>query len=1139
MEALSPPAPRSPRRSPSRSPQHQHQHTLRSRRSFPRPPFSPKPALLNALATKQSTDKLRSPLKLNSDASASSSHNSTTTAMAPTTSARGRGRGGGALLFPASPAAHQPLETDASNCPAPPPREPTGAAGLKKLATSLQGAFATKGKGARPAGSRNDKQGFDLSDWNHDLAAIASHPSSSSTTAPSPTNDEQPLPLPRSSRPARISTTGYTRPITRSSEEIVTPTTSLNPGLRSLPRGLELSHALELPTTTTTTTVETRRRKSDEMEEEERDQFQHHQAIAPAVRRESHHGRSHSLAHAHTLRSSRTLSHHAASSSAQNDSPRAGLSPRASTSHSPYSIPAPSPNSRTAHSIAFTNPFGPDDSFTSSHHPNAPPPSKKMSVEGLGKQRAPSVAAAVADEDSLMSDSVFGGGGTPIASSPVAAGKKPGGGGGVSRAKSLSRTSVPSFNIVPIPSSNSHPGWIGEGFDTAPPLGTSRFNGGLASPNDLGGPVKARSRTASSVTNLDTLSESGPPPDYFSVPSREGARTPDGVSDSLGTMTPPRRRSEFSLFGSSVPATLGTTGTRKAGGEGRRSSISMPDITMVDEGDVTPDEDEAIGSNAPRRRRSLNPTLNARRVANIPHLEHSPVASTSSAAHHHYHHPDNGNGSSIPFPSRRAASLDSLFLASIQAGDVPSPFGRAGTVTTPNGHQQHVHASVHHLRDVPTPIGGRKRNANGALLVGAGAATGSKLGAVSPIVAAPSSPAPWQARQSRTEMEEEEEEDEEDEAMEDEQGGGGWDGTLSPPPALTDGTTSASSSLSTSLSSHAEGDQVFVAGVDQGGPTASTSSRSISASSSTGAPGTEGVSFFTPQNYKHVKPLQAAFMSTGLVSKRSRPRSSSVNSGPPPFNLHQHLLQSQLDERASTTFSSSSSAEPSLPSAEIHPLPSLLPRSASIMPDTPVKKSAFSGSTSSKSLNLPGVTVDTANPRNDDPSDDSNGGSPGPSLPQLQSKKSLSPLGGGRSSSCSSSRSSSTMGSASKLSDGVITVSPQDSPLGSVAEDHHRQTGDVSPTVHASRGSTRASTTGRPARIRPTMFRRRSSGQLSTEGSFLGVMPGKSGSSSGSSAGTMMMVEGEPMTPTRSSGGRWWDGEFCLIGARLRGGLGR
>jgi hypothetical protein len=41
-------------------------------------------------------------------------------------------------------------------------------------------------------------------------------------------------------------------------------------------------------------------------------------------------------------------------------------------------------------------------------------------------------------------------------------------------------------------------------------------------------------------------------------------------------------------------------------------------------------------------------------------------------------------------------------------------------------------------------------------------------------------------------------------------------------------------------------------------------------------------SFHTPQNYKHVKPLQAAFMSEGLLSKRNRSNST----GPLPSTLH-------------------------------------------------------------------------------------------------------------------------------------------------------------------------------------------------------------------------------------------------------------
>ncbi|OLL22103.1 Mitosis inhibitor protein kinase wee1 [Neolecta irregularis DAH-3] len=63
-------------------------------------------------------------------------------------------------------------------------------------------------------------------------------------------------------------------------------------------------------------------------------------------------------------------------------------------------------------------------------------------------------------------------------------------------------------------------------------------------------------------------------------------------------------------------------------------------------------------------------------------------------------------------------------------------------------------------------------------------------------------------------------------------------------------------------------------------PSASSSASSIP--SKTSVSSNDKHSFFTPQNYKLVKPFQAAFMSTGLLSKRNRPPAGKAKASLPP-----------------------------------------------------------------------------------------------------------------------------------------------------------------------------------------------------------------------------------------------------------------
>lgn len=380
-------------------------------------------------------------------------------------------------------------------------------------------------------------------------------------------------------------------------------------------------------------------------------------------------------------------------------------------------------------------------------------------------------------------------------------------------------------------------------------------------------------------------------------------------------------------------------------------------------------------------------------------------------------------------------------------------------------------------------------------------------------------------------------------------------------PALTDAATSiSSSSLCTALSGQAEnGDPAFV--------TASTSAHSLN--STNGAAHPEGISaegtFFTPQNYKNVRPLAAAFMSTGLVSKRSRPRNNSL-SGAPVFNLHQHLQQ-QLGE---PSVPKGSPMKASAGIEHVAPLPNPLVASLSrpsIMPDTPVKRSAFQAGVSA-STSRPSLACSVATPVlkvenapssegvQDSPTANAFGsGSPvgaGGVLSEKQtaalsltaelderageSRGSLSPLGTGGVDGVPRSQSPLSRSSVSPSSSstaGTLDLRPPARVLGA--------SGDVSPTVHAFKSGSRfssASMRNSLGRVRPALFRRRSSGQLSGEGSYLGAQYRSGGSSSGKSSATNTIAEGEPMTPTRSGNAKYWEGKAFLSHPRRMLALG-
>jgi len=413
-----------------------------------------------------------------------------------------------------------------------------------------------------------------------------------------------------------------------------------------------------------------------------------------------------------------------------------------------------------------------------------------------------------------------------------------------------------------------------------------------------------------------------------------------------------------------------------------------------------------------------------------------------------------------------------------------------------------------------------------------------------------------------------------------------------PTPTLTDAATSiSSSSLCTSHSGLIDHGDVSAA------VTASTSAHSLNSTHGAAHPegamphhlgGDGGSAFFTPQNYKNVRPLAAAFLSTGLVSKRARPRTNSLGaSGAPTFNLHQHLMRQvgheQPQQQAAPSPHQHSAPSHAFEEVEtagaaavplLNPLVTSLSR-PSVMPDTPVKRSAFvlgqSGSVgvaagrSSLTPATPGLVVQSAfgssDEGHDSPSTDAiYTGSPiGPcgtlstqqtaalalvghhsaSTPggaddeQRESRESLSPLASAkkpfhRSVSPLSGRSVESSAS----SDGTAA------PGGRRAE----PAGDQSPSMHAAKSggagggrfsSASSSVRNSLGRVRPAMFRRRSSGQLSSEGSFFGIQYRSGGSSSGKSSASATIAEGEPMTPTRSVGGRYWEGASSSLSLSL------
>lgn len=228
--------------------------------------------------------------------------------------------------------------------------------------------------------------------------------------------------------------------------------------------------------------------------------------------------------------------------------------------------------------------------------------------------------------------------------------------------------------------------------------------------------------------------------------------------------------------------------------------------------------------------------------------------------------------------------------------------------------------------------------------------------------------------------------------------------------------------------------------------------------------------YATPQNLKNVKPLQAAFMSTGLITKRAR---ASLDGGPIPTAA---ALASPFGKAGPSSFNSFSPvAAPTL--SFIAAAPTKAPTLE--MPDTPCKPSTAAG------LLSPAAMPPTPVVR------------PGPSPLSPARRDGLARTDSVMSTGSSSS-SSSFVGSPTGRSTTGIGGSPTLN-LASVA----RSTTDSVPMIGSPHG--RRITLGL-RRVGAPLFRRRSSGQLAIE--------------AGSGSLTKIIDDdATPMTPTRVSSG--------------------
>ncbi|GAA5936535.1 uncharacterized protein JCM15063_001914 [Sporobolomyces koalae] len=1061
--------------SPHSQPSPARTHLLRPRRSFQRLPFTSKPRLLNAAEAAAGASNLQSPVKIDGGAS-----------PAERVPGQSRLRKASSMLFSQSTGDKElarvkehETESDTSTLPVQSPTtstsKPSGtnatrstrpnqreAAGLKRLAGTFTNAFG------KTRSSTAARKAFDLNDWNQDLAVIASRPTTSRPASPTAPGDDT---ISRDEG-AAIHSEHLERRRGSATSDMSSPVNELSPRpTRPRPAssqaGMEFSRRLEPPVT------ETRRRKSDEMEDEQRDSI--NPLHSPVVRRDTSlqhgggHTRLHSLAHAHTLRSSRMLAFQAG--------------PAADFSVSPSSIP------RTTTSLNFDNPFLSNPSVASVSSPtNQPPPLKRVSVERLG---------ALSDTDSSLSadDAVFGG--PTLAATSNTIQRK------VGRAKSLSKPSVPAFNVVPIPASSSHPGFETDKLSPA-------LSAGLSTPTQQPSSV-TRTRVPSNIPSLDTLDETGPARDYFSSSGsgfRDGTITPSGSADA----TPPRRSQDvggFSLFGANQPASSGFPASR------RHSMLPQASGFSFSSGPFSP---FAAASSV------ASPIASTSASTSLPDMAASANSSEGTSD-------DSDRFKPPPLPRLRPLS-SSISRRTVTTSLTPiKPINEDERRRSSEESPGLFGLNTPHLSSLREGLG-RKRNANGALLVGA--SVHSRLGAVSPINNPPSS-SPVQSRWRGNSLNgggdrsDGEQADEEDVVMDD------FDYPASRQsidsarvPSLTGTATSAScSSISTSLSKDF---------LDQVAVSASVSNHSIhSAIGATNPPDiplrSDGT-FYTPQNYKNARPLAAAFLSTGLVSKRSRPRSNSVG-GAPVFNLQQHL-QHQLGEPAIPKPSPVKSISTgSIPDVAPFPHPLVTSLSRPSMPDTPMKKSAFvHGSTESPAIkpggsgaSTPTVAIDRSPGEMDSSPSAMDGGSPIGSAGILTAQQTAAlSLTVNDDSGNEARESLSPLDSAKKPFNRSVSPLSTNSQSPLSLSSGQAESGELSPTVHASHTGPRISMTTKSGlgRVRPALFRRRSSGQLSNEGSFLSRPYRSGGSSSSSSRSVLTIGEPEPMTPTRTNGGKNW-----------------
>lgn len=1126
--------------SPLPQPSSTRHHLLRPRRSFQRLPFASKANLLNGADAGAGKHALHSPNKLDGGATATSERvagpsrlrKATSMLFLPSSNDKERARAREAALEASTSAASTSRSNSPSTSTSTGPANATRStrsgqrevAGLQRLAGSFTSAFG------KTRSSTAARKAFDLNDWNHDLAAIASHPSSSRPTSPTQHEDSH-----------GFNADGHdeTAARRRGSEvsDMSSPVNELSPRVTrprpaSARAGADFNARLEPPL------AESRRRKSDEMEDEQRDSVQ--QLQSPAARRDNahhhhhalsgvnshHHSRSHSLAHAHTLRSSRMLSLQAGG----------GID----LAHAfPSSTPRPNL------SVETDNPFLSTASLSTIVSPaSQPPPLKRISVERLG-----TLDEYDADNGNLSADDAVFGGPTLSTVDPTAAPRKLG------RAKSLSKPSIPSFNIRPLTPSLSHPGFETDKLSPA-------LSAGLPTPSPAQPLSASRTRGTSNVPNLDTLDETGPARDYFSSSGsglRDGSGTPGGGASGA-------------VASASLVANSATPPRRSIDGSGAGYPRAVTDNSFFSSGSFT----GGAGGPPPGRRHSMLPQMSG---FSLPPSAFSPISHTkgsdpsrpgSSSFPNLPFSIDSGEGSSDdadrfkppPLPRLRPLgpsssarkSLHSLTAIRTPSGEErkrtatedPPLFAGFGTLKLSHMHQVPSRLTGHAMTGALTPSSsregfGRKRNANGALLVGA--PVHSRLGAVSPINNPPSSsPAQLRSRSTPTmfrggDRSDGEQADEEDVVMDDFELSGRRSMDSARVPSLTGTTTSASSSsLCTSLS------QDYL---DQWTLAHSTSNRSINSTSGAihppDAPVNLDGTFFTPQNYKNVRPLAAAFLSTGLVSKRSRPRSNSVG-GAPVFNLQQHLQQ-QLGEPVAPKRSPVKSASAdSIHEVASLPNPIVTSLSRPSMPDTPMKPSAFVHASSALANQSPSVVSVIPGTQTPTVSIDTSASSGPDTSPTAM--ETGSPIGA-----AGILNAHQTAALALTLDDDSSSEARESiSPLGTGKKPFHRgasplsinsggaEAGELSPTVHASGSAPRSSTSttrSSSGRVRPALFRRRSSGQLSNEGSYLSK-PYRSGSSSSSSHSVLTIGETEPMTPTRVNSGKGLEGVFSNSSRPIR-----